>query len=227
VKNVLILTNQENIFSDLRLEFDKEQIVSLFLNLNDIDEFDSFQEYDFVILDLSQRDSLNIQTLKLIQDKTKSPLFVTSSNESEIIKSFYLNQGADGYLTHPIRVIEALAFMKAVHRRIYSYQATKKQDKLVFGSLEIYPNDFRVFNDGVEINLTAKEFALLKLFVENSDSTVSRERISDFIYRMEQTATGNAINIHINRLRKKLSSDENDSLIETVWGVGYRLSNLK
>jgi DNA-binding response OmpR family regulator len=227
MKNILILTSQPHLFKETQNELQKELFLPQVENYDVLNDVDFLDHYQMIIFDLLDKDSDNIRLMKNIQEITSIPFFVTSHNDSEIIKSFYLNQGADGYLTHPIKVIESVALIKAVYRRIYNYENEKAPKVLTFGTLEIYPDEYRVYNDGVEVNLTVKEFALLKLFVENSDATVSRERISDFIYRMEQKATGNAINIHINRLRKKLSQDDNESFIETVWGIGYRLSNFK
>jgi two-component system, OmpR family, response regulator VicR len=188
-------------------------------------EVKEISETDFVLLYLDGSDSLNKERVAQIKRLTHAPLFVITSDTSEIVKSYYLNIGADGVVTEPIPHIETISRINAMMRRFSDYKSNTNNKIFKLGPLVVYLDDYRVTKAGRDVKLTAREFAILKLLVQHPNTMVSRKKIIDMIYKLDDSTTDNAINIHINRLRKKLSFDESDNLIETVWGLGYRLKN--
>jgi DNA-binding response OmpR family regulator len=221
---ILIVTHEEEPFKDLTKELVKRGFLVKKTTLAN-DAFDKdLSDASLVILDLEASDSVNKETISTILKKTTAPLFVSSNEKSEIVKSFYLDLGADGYITHPIPVIETGARIKSVLRRINAYDSRTEKKAYRVGPFHISLSEYSVMKNGSPVRLTAREFSILKLFLENKGSVVSRDRIIQNVYPWDDAATDNALNIQINRLRKKLSVSKNTSLIETVWGIGYRFN---
>ncbi len=188
-------------------------------------ETNDISESNFVLLYLDGSDSINKERVAQIKRLTPAPMFVITSDTSEIVRSYYLNIGADGVITEPIPHIETISRINALMRRFSDYQSRTNNKIFKLGPLVVYLDDYRVTKAGRDVKLTAREFAILKLLVQHPNTMVSRKKIIDMIYKLDDSTTDNAINIHINRLRKKLSFDESENLIETVWGLGYRLKN--
>jgi DNA-binding response OmpR family regulator len=185
----------------------------------------SLEATDFILLDLDNSDTTNKERVAQIKKMTSAPLFVITPDASEIVRSYYLNIGADGVVTEPVPHIETISRIHALMRRIDDQKVRTGNKIFKLGPLVVYLDDYRVTKAGRDVRLTAREFAILKLLVQNPNMMVTRKKIVDMIYKLDDSTTDNAINIHINRLRKKLSFDENDNLIETVWGLGYRLKS--
>jgi DNA-binding response OmpR family regulator len=222
---ILIITQEDSLFLNLSQELSKRGHTVKIKPLSNETLDTDLSEASFVLLDLSDSDSANKETISRILKESKSPLFVFSKEKSEIVKSFYLDAGADGYITHPVPVIEATARIKSVLRRLNAYRNPTEKKTYQIGPFNISLSEYSVQKNGRPVKLTAREFSILKLFLENKGSVVSRDRIIQNVYPWDDSATDNALNIQINRLRKKLSVSKKTSLIETVWGIGYRFNS--
>ncbi|MFP4187544.1 MAG: winged helix-turn-helix domain-containing protein [Acholeplasmataceae bacterium] len=206
-------------------ELETNQFQVKVLDPNEIRHFIGWSDYSFYMINLDQSDSINSANIQAIRKHTNAPLFVISDVDSEIVKSYYLDIGADYYLTSEIKVIETVALIRAALRRERKFQKDEQteQEAITIGPLTIYPREYRVYHHNEEVNLTIREFNTLKLFFENKNETISRKQLGSLLYPSEEDVTDNAINIHMNRLRKKLSLKDHESPIETVWGIGYRI----
>lgn len=225
MNTILVVTQEESLFSNLSQELSKRGHAVKIRPLSKETFDQDLTEASFVLLDLGESDSANKETISGILKKSTSPLFVFSKEKSEIVKSFYLDAGADGYITHPIPVIETTARIKSVFRRLSAYRNPTENKSYQIGPFNISLSEYSVQKNGRPVKLTAREFSILKLFLENKGSVVSRDRIIQNVYPWDDSATDNALNIQINRLRKKLSVNKKTSLIETVWGIGYRFNS--
>lgn len=222
---MIIFSDSRSMFEDLSKELESNHFQVKFLDPEELKHFNGWSDHIFYMINLDQGDSVNSANIQTIRKHTNAPVFVTSDVDSEIVKSYYLDIGADYYLTSEIKVIETVALIKAAVRRERKFQneESEQQDMITIGPLTIYPREYRVYHHDQEVNLTIREFNTLKLFFENKNKTISRKQLGALIYPSEEEVTDNAINIHMNRLRKKLSLDNDESLIETVWGIGYRI----
>jgi DNA-binding response OmpR family regulator len=223
---MIIFSESQTLFEDLLKELETNQFQVKILDPEELKHFIGWSDYSFYMINLDQSDSVNSANIQTIRKHTNAPVFVISDVDSEIVKSYYLDIGADYYLTNEIKVIETVALIRAALRRERKFQNEDENDRkemLTVGPLTIYPDEYRVYHHDQEVHLTIREFNTLKLFFENKNMTISRKQLGDLIYPSEEGVTDNAINIHMNRLRKKLSLEDHESPIETVWGVGYRI----
>jgi DNA-binding response OmpR family regulator len=127
-----------------------------------------------------------------------------------------LDGGADDYLIKPFDLDELAARARALIRR----SKGRTTPLLQHGSLTLDPASHQVIYKDQTVEMSPREFALLRILMENADKLVSKTRLQETLYGWDQDVESNAVEVHIHHLRKKLDSE----LIETVRGVGYRLA---
>ena len=128
-----------------------------------------------------------------------------------------LNAGADDYLTKPVRPRVLLSKVKSLLRRLEDTSTEKPQ---VFKDITMYPSKYKVLKGGVEIKFAKKEFKLLQLLFSNIGKVFTRDEIMNTIWGTDVFVGDRTIDVHIRKLREKLGNN----IIETIKGVGYRLS---
>lgn len=171
---------------------------------------------ELVILDLGLPDMDGLDVLKQLH-KGKTPLLVlvlTARNTTED-KVSGLNLGADDYLAKPFEMPELLARLRALERRTALHQATD----ISIGPVTLDTVTFEVRVDGDKIELTRREFMLLKALMEKPGRVLSRDNLESSLYGWGEELASNSIEVHIHNLRKKLVS----GFIKTVRGIGYSI----
>lgn len=172
--------------------------------------------YDLMLLDLMLPDGSGIDLLKKIRNAgDTTPVIILTARDqlSDRIKG--LNAGADDYLVKPFDLSELSARIAAVSRRY----AGNPNPILQIGTLEVDLNKHVISRDGVSINLTAREWALFEAFIQSPGSVLSKSQLEDHLYAFGAEIESNTIEVYISRLRKKLDSDQ----LETIRGLGYRM----
>jgi DNA-binding response OmpR family regulator len=178
-------------------------------------------EYDLVILDLMLPgiDGATITESVRRENATVPIIILTARNETEH-KVDLLNKGADDYIVKPFSFEELTARINSVLRRPTVAQAVI----LRAGSLEMNTGTRTVLNNGAEVPLTLKEFSLLECFMREPEVVLTREKLFDHVWDFNTLAWSNVLDVHMKNLRKKISHGETTASIETVRGVGYRLT---
>ncbi|MEE1191022.1 MAG: response regulator transcription factor [Blautia sp.] len=161
-----------------------------------------------------------LENLKKNQETKDIPVIMVTAKEAEYDKVRGLDSGADDYITKPFGMMEFIARVKAVLRRA-SKQSGKKE--YTYKGLTIHVERHQVFDGERQVELTLKEFELLRFLMENQGIVLSRDQILEKIWGYEFSGETRTVDVHIRTLRQKLG--ESGFLIETVRGVGYRIGD--
>ena len=204
------------------------EVVPAFDGLEACEKFED-GEFDLVLLDLMIPKMSGMDVMKTIREKSVVPILIVSAKDSLLDKSLGLELGADDYITKPFVMAEVLARIKANLRRTNQYAAgsSRKQEEpatLSCGDIQLNPADFTVRKRGKKIDLTVKEFEILRLLMQNPKKVYTKEQIYSLVWEDAYLGDENAVNVHISRLRNKIEDDaRNPEYIITVWGFGYRI----
>lgn len=177
-------------------------------------------DYDVVILDLMlpSMDGHAICTEARAKNITVPILVLTARSEIDT-KVGMLLSGADDYLVKPFSFAELSARVQALLRRPHE----KIPEVLRIADIELNPATRKVSNDGSDVPLTLKEFALLEYFMRNPNTVVNREDLLTHLWDFNYVGFSNVVDVHIKNLRRKLGGTNGDGVLETVRGIGYRL----
>ena len=184
--------------------------------------------YDLVLLDLMIPKLSGMEVMKKIREDSVVPIIILSAKDTELDKSLGLLLGADDYITKPFSVTEVLARIKANIRRTTQYLTFAEQPEslqlLKAGELTMNLDDYTVSKNGKKLDLTAKEFEILKLLMGNPKKVYTKEQIYSAVWKDYYMGDENAVNVHISRLRNKIENNaRKPKYIITVWGIGYKL----
>ncbi len=186
------------------------------------DEACSKQMPRLVLLDimLPEEDGLSIlRRLRSNPATKKLPVMMLTAKGSEFDKVVGLDSGADDYLPKPFGMMELLARVKALLRRA---EGEDESVEYRLGTLFVCPERHQVSVNGEPVTLTKKEFDILQMLLENRGIVLSRDRLLNTIWGYDFDGENRTVDVHIRTLRSKLG--EAGSHIETVRGVGYRIS---
>jgi DNA-binding response OmpR family regulator len=197
--------------------FDGEEALQLFEN----------KAIDLVLLDLMLPKLNGMEFLKRIRQTSFVPVLIISAKESDVDKSLGLGFGADDYISKPFSVIELTARIHAAIRRATQYlpESDDHAGNLIqYKALTLDLATFSANLNKKSIQLTSKEFHILKLFMQNQSRVFTKEQIYQLIWDDDYFGNENVINVHIRRLREKIEEDpSNPEYIQTIWGIGYKL----
>ena len=185
--------------------------------------------FSLVLLDLMIPKISGMDVMQHIRRGSFVPIIILSAKDSETDKTLGLGLGADDYITKPFSLAEVLARVRAALRRTLQYDAEPVREPQVLkaGDLSMNLEDYSVTKAGERIELTAKEFAILKLLMKNPKRVYTKEQIYSLVWNDEYFGDENAVNVHISRLRNKLEGDpRRPEYVVTVWGIGYKLGEL-
>lgn len=189
--------------------------------------FDS-GSYDIVLLDLMLPKVGGMDVMKYIRQASTVPIIIISAKDTDSDKTLGLGLGADDYITKPFSVTEVLARIKANIRRSTEYAGARKEpEQLTAGALVMDLTTHTVRKAGTGIELTAKEFDILKLLLQNPKKVYTKAQIYSLIWNDAYMGDENAVNVHISRLRNKIEDNPREPrYVITVWGIGYKLGDV-
>ena len=180
------------------------------------------KQYDMILLDLMLPYKSGDVVLKEFRKYSEGPVIIISAKDTTSTKIDLLKLGADDYITKPFDLDEVIARVECNLRRMK--KTNQKVRKTTYKELELLSEEKRVFLNGTELKLTATEYQLLELFIENPDKVYTKANIYELLWNEEYLGDDNAVKTHLSNLRTKLKKQSPDTeYIETVWGIGYRL----
>ena len=191
-------------------------------------------EWALIILDLRLPGPDGLEICRTVRrDRSYQPILMLTSKSSELDRVLGLETGADDYLTKPFSVLELVARVRAIFRRIESMQKKNVDESsscsaIQAGALTIDSNRREVTLAHEQIELTAREFDLLDYFARHPGRVFRRADLLDSVWGYGHEGYEHTVNSHINRLRAKIETNPSKpELIVTVWGVGYKFSDLQ
>jgi DNA-binding response OmpR family regulator len=224
-QKILIVDDDNNIAELISLYLIKECFETRICNDGEsaINTFDTFKP-NLVLLDLMLPGIDGYQVCREIRTKSQTPIIMLSAKGEVFDKVLGLEMGADDYMEKPFDSKELVARVKAVLRR-YKPQVQEpvaSDDKVVrYPDLEINMTNYSVTYMGERVDMPPKELELLYFLAASPNHVFTREQLLDQIWGYEYIGDTRTVDVHIKRLREKLSDHENWRLA-TIWGIGYK-----
>jgi two-component system response regulator RegX3 len=228
--NILLVEDEESFVDALTIGLDREgfdvavardgqQAVALFAK----------ETFDIVLLDLMLPKMSGLDVCRQIRASSEVPIIIVSAKGEEVDMVLMLEIGADDYVTKPYRLRELVARIRAVLRRRETHEnVVTSDDEITLGPIRMDIDARRCYVDGEEIKLRKKEFALLRLLLENPGRVLTREVLIDRIWGSDYVGDTKTLDVHIKRLRTLIEDNpKNPEHITTVRGVGYRYEATK
>jgi DNA-binding response OmpR family regulator len=183
------------------------------------------EKYDLILLDLMLPDMSGFDICKELLYSKETPIIILTAKSDIVDKVVGFELGAFDYITKPFDVREVIARVKSILKRTdqeAGYKANTSFQQITH-NLSIYKNERRVLKSGNALELTPKEFDLLVFLLENRGTVFTREKLLDAVWGYDYMGDSRTVDIHVVRLRKKLGDSDSSSIIDTVFGVGYKM----
>lgn len=220
---ILVIDDEQSILNLIRLTLELEGYEVLTAS-NGKEALECWEEEpEMILLDLMLPDTDGYQLFRIFREKNSNiPIIMLTAKSQMNDKLLGLQLGADDYITKPFHSTELLLRMKSIERRLKTHTLTEISANLLkVGSITLHIEERKVFVHDKEISLTYREFDLLKLLIVNKQRVFTRDELLTKIWGFEYMGNTRAVDIMIQRLRKKLGDDGNE--IKTIYGVGYKL----
>ncbi len=176
---------------------------------------------DAIILDVMLPGLDGYEILKKLQDKGRMGVIMVTAKEDIVNKILGLELGADDYITKPFDMRELLARLKSLLRRMQKAAKQQESEEVSLDGIVLHKGKRTAFAGDRPLDLTPKEYDMLALFLSNPDRVYTREQLLDLIWGMNYFGGTRTVDIHVQRIRKKLGG-EFDDVIQTVYGIGYK-----
>ena len=180
---------------------------------------------DLVLLDIGLPDGSGLDVCRELRRSTEVPIIMLTARGAEADRVAGLELGADDYIVKPFSAREVMARVRAVLRRTSTAAGGNGDEQIRIGGLSLDPARHEAKLDGEQLDLSRKEFELLRVLMENAGSVITRESLIEEVWDMNWFGSTKTLDVHISGLRKKLDDDPKEPLyIHTVRGVGFRFS---
>lgn len=220
--------NKEIVFSlGKLLEYEGYRILKAYDGMEALEVLGS-QQVDLILLDVMMPRLNGLSALMKIRENNKIPIIILSAKTEESDKVSGLVMGADDYIEKPYNPAELTARVAAQLRRYHTWGGSApkaKKDQIVNGGVVLNRTTKTANVDGEEVRLTATEYKILELLMENLGQVFSAEQIYERVWKEEASFTvENTVMVHIRHIREKLEIDtKNPKYVKVVWGIGYKM----
>lgn len=222
MKKILIIEDEESIRGLLKINLKRNGYEVIEADNGELGVKLALKEKPaIIILDVMLPGIDGFKVCKIIRNEDeKVGIIMLTAKSQDLDKIMGLEYGADDYIIKPFNPMELLLRIKALLRRISDYEEKKGIIQGKF-KLDIYAK--RIFKNNKEIDLTPKEYSIIKLFIENPNKAFSRDELMDLVWGEDYIGDPKIVDVNIRRLRSKIEcSSLNEKFIETIWGFGYR-----
>ncbi|MDE7423366.1 MAG: response regulator transcription factor [Lachnospiraceae bacterium] len=222
---VLIVEDDAMILEGLKYSLMQEgyEVVTAGTMKEAMDRIHSGGHFDICLLDIMLPDGNGYEICREIRKNSDVPILFLTACDDEVNTVMALEQGADDYIPKPFRIRELLARMKAILRRT-SGKGKIDNNIVTVGNNQVNLHTGKIYCGNDEIILTAMEYKLLLVFLNHRGQTLSRKQILECIWDdVGDFVNDNTLSVYMKRLRKKLGDTEDNQIIKTVRGLGYRM----
>ena len=222
--NILVVDDEKLIVKGIKFSLEQEGMgVEAAYDGEEALNFIKSGKFDLVVLDVMLPKMDGLEVCQRTREFSNIPIIMLTAKGEDMDKIMGLEYGADDYLTKPFNILELKARIKAILRRSkQKTDAKEKKNVLKVRDLELIFESRRVFIGEREANLTAKEFDLLELLMENPGKVYSRENLLDTVWGYDYPGDVRTVDVHVRRLREKIEENPSEpKYIFTKWGVGY------
>ena len=179
-------------------------------------------EYDIILLDVMLPKLTGFEVCQQIREFSNVPVVMLTAKGEDMDKILGLEYGADDYITKPFNILEVKARLKAIMRRTNRKEKVDDENILEGKDMRLDREGRRVYINGKEINLTAKEFEVLELLMLNPNKVYGRENLLKLVWGSDYPGDVRTVDVHIRRLREKIETNPSEpKYVHTKWGVGY------
>ena len=223
-KKVLVVDDEKLIVKGIRFSLEQDGMeVDCAYDGEEALEMVQAKEYDIVLLDIMLPKLTGLEVCQQIREFSTVPVVMLTAKGDDMDKILGLEYGADDYITKPFNILEVKARIKAIIRRTTPKENVQNKSQVIeAGNLVLDCESRRVNVDGKEINLTAKEFDVLELLVQNPQKVYSRENLLNIVWGYEYLGDVRTVDVHIRRLREKIEANPSEpKYVHTKWRVGY------
>lgn len=223
-RKVLVVDDEKLIVKGLKFSLEQENLeVDCAYDGEEAIEYITNNEYDLVLLDVMLPKKNGFEVCQQVREFSDVPIIMLTAKGEDINKILGLDYGADDYITKPFNILEVKARIKAIMRRNGRNQSQPvAKSSVATSGLVLEKESRRVFIDGVEINLTVREFELLDLLSSNPNKVYSRDNLMNMIWGFDFPGDARTVDVHIRRLREKIEANPSEpKYVHTKWGVGY------
>jgi len=200
-----------------------DYIVSVLHDGSDAIETIRVTEPDFLILDLMLPGKDGLSICREVRQFSNLPIMMLTAKVDEIDRLIGLEIGADDYVCKPFSPREIVSRVRTILRRVQQAPATQGESKISYAGVSLDIERFECMAAGTRIELTPVEFRLLHGLMERPGRVLSRDQLMNLCYSDERVVSDRTIDTHVKNLRKKLESTLDRVLIQSIYGVGYKL----
>ena len=221
---VLVVDDEKLIVKGIRFSLEQDGMeVTCAYDGEEALTFAREQQFDIILLDIMLPKLSGFEVCQQIREFSNVPIIMLTAKGDDMDKILGLEYGADDYITKPFNILEVKARIKAIIRRTVKQE--KKADtagRIQAGDMTIERDNRRVYIEGREINLTAKEFDVLELLATHPNQVYSREKLLTMVWGADYPGDARTVDVHIRRLREKVETNSSEpKYVHTNWGVGY------
>ncbi len=225
--NILIAEDENDIRNLLKIGLEKEGYC-VFAAKDGIDALEVIQSnpVDLAVLDVMMPRLDGFNLLRKIRETSTLPVIFLTARGDDMDKILGLGIGADDYLVKPFSMGELIARIGAQLRRNHQYFSPKQDEvssKIAYGSLVLDKDGCCIYKDGIQVELNAKEYQLLKYLMENPSRVFTKKQLYREVWDEDVYYDDNTIMVHMSHIRNKIETDpKNPQYIKTIRGIGYK-----
>ena len=228
MRNILVCDDEKDIVKAIKIYLSSEGYNVIEAN-DGLEALEAFKnnEIHLILLDIMMPKMDGLTTLHNIRQESNVPVIFLSAKSEDTDKILGLNIGADDYITKPFNPAELIARVRSMLRRYMDFGEKNKSDIITIGNISLNDRTKIVEKDGSEVNLTPREFDILKLLMNNPKKEFSPKEIYVKIWGEEPVNVDNSVAVHIRHLREKLEiNPAQPRYIKVVWGQGYKMEEM-